>query len=115
MDRPGGRPDAEYVSGVAPPTVALICRVAALRRMLLCDGGVLTENGSTPLMTQLPAALLHRLCIPNVPVDSVTSPNGSGGDCCHGCPPQAHLSPISPPLKSFGSYQAVKSGSVIVS
>src|SRR5580693_5757778 len=115
MDRPPGSPDAVYVKGVfAPPIEAVILRLTALPRVAVWVAGVVTDSGRPPFSTQPPVALLHRLCMGNVPPPSATFPAGSLSP--QSWPPQAHLSATSPPLTvSAVSSHPVPIGSVMAS
>src|SRR5260370_23742413 len=94
MDSPAGKPDALNESAVPVFVLACTWRPTARPSVLFWVLGVVTARCGADVITQRPAALLHRLCIANVPVESLTSPAGSLPPQME--PRQAHLSPISP-------------------
>jgi len=51
-----------------------ICRLTAFPRVDTWLGGVPTVSVGLVVILQPPPLLLHRLCMANVPVDSVMSP-----------------------------------------
>ena len=96
------------------PIEAWILRLTALPRVAVWVAGVVTDSGRPPFSTQPVTALLHRLCMANVPPPSVTFPYGSLSP--QSWPPQAHLSATSPPLVvSALSTHPVPIGSVMAS
>jgi len=73
MDRPGGSPVA--VIDCRPVFVVMaICRLTAFPRVDTWLGGVPTVSVGLVVILQPAPLLLHRLCIANVPVDSLMSP-----------------------------------------